>query len=145
MKLSTLFSKPISLAEKHVPTSVKTEKTAWVIMFTENKLILGKRAPSVRNPNLWNFFGGHVDAGETPEEAAVRELYEEVKVKANKSDLKLISTIGNATYFSYRVNGIQGKTTSEVSKISLFKLTDLPNNLHSKTENFFNSLEKILG
>ena len=46
--------------------NTKTAQTAWVILFTQNRLILGKRAPSVRNPNLWNFFGGHIDEGESP-------------------------------------------------------------------------------
>ena len=121
-----------------------TKQTAWVILFTNNKLILGKRAPSVRNPNLWNFFGGGVDEGESPQEAAARELFEEIKVRVNPSELKEISKIGDATYFAFKVNGLVGKTTSEVSKIETFKLTDLPDNLHSKTENFFNQLETIL-
>ena len=123
---------------------LRTAQTAWVILFTSNKLILGKRAPSVKNPNLWNFLGGHVDEGETPAEAAARELYEEIKVKVSSSDLKEISKIGNATYFAYKVSGMVGKTTSEVSKIEQFKLTDLPSNLHSKTENFFQKLDNLL-
>ena len=122
----------------------KTAQTAWVILFTQNRLILGKRAPSVRNPNLWNFFGGHIDEGESPAEAAARELFEEIKVRVNPSELKEISKFGDATYFAFKVNGLVGKTTSEVSKIETFKLTDLPDNLHSKTENFFNQLETIL-
>ena len=124
--------------------NTKTAQTAWVILFTQNRLILGKRAPSVRNPNLWNFVGGHIDEGESPAEAAARELFEEIKVRVNPSELKEISKIGDATYFAFKVNGLVGKTTSEVSKIETFKLTDLPDNLHSKTENFFNQLETIL-
>ena len=98
----------------------------------------------MRNPNLWNFFGGGIDEGESPAEAAARELFEEIKVRVNPSELKEISKIGDATYFAFKVNGLVGKTTSEVSKIETFKLTDLPDNLHSKTENFFNQLETIL-
>jgi 8-oxo-dGTP pyrophosphatase MutT (NUDIX family) len=131
VKLSDLFEK-------------KTTKTSWVILFTSNKLILGKRAPSVKNPNLWNFFGGHIDEGESAAEAAARELEEESKLKVDPSKMKKIAEIGDATYFSLKVESGSASTTPEVSKVKEFKLTDLPDNLHSKTENFFNQLETLL-
>jgi 8-oxo-dGTP diphosphatase len=122
----------------------RTDKTVWVILYTADKVILGKRAPSTKNPNQWNFFGGHVDQGETPSQAAVRELKEETGYKISESKLKLISTIGNATYFAANIgNPGDVKTSSEVSKVNGFKLTELPDNLHSKTENFFTRLEAL--
>jgi 8-oxo-dGTP pyrophosphatase MutT (NUDIX family) len=137
MKLADLFEK------KNKPNTSKM--TAWVILYTEDKLILGKRAPTVNNPNLWNFFGGGIDEGESAKEAAVRELEEEVKYKASIGDLKKITQIGDATYFSLKLTGTSGiKTSDEISGIKGFKLTDLPNNLHSKTANFFNKLDSIL-
>jgi 8-oxo-dGTP pyrophosphatase MutT (NUDIX family) len=131
MKLEELFEK-------------KTSKTAWVILFTLNKLILGKRSPSMKNSNQWNFFGGHVDEGESAVEAAVRELQEEAQLKINVSELKKIAEIGDATYFSLKVESGAASTTPEVSKVKEFKLTDLPDNLHSKTQNFFDKLENLL-
>lgn len=123
----------------------RTSATAWVILHTENKIILGKRAPSVRNPNQWNFFGGHVDKGESPQKAAARELFEETSYKLDVSTLKQISVIGEAHYFSARINNPSAvKTTDEISKVSNYKLTDLPDNLHSKTQNFFDRLENLL-
>ena len=135
MKLSELFE--TKLLEK------KSGKTAWVILYTPDKLILGKRAPGVNNPNQWNFFGGHIDDGETAVDAAVRELEEEIKVKLNTSDLKQVAQIGDATYFAARVPAKVGTTTDEVSMIKQFKLTELPQNLHSKTENFFHRLDHL--
>lgn len=32
-------------------------------------------------PNHWDFFGGHLEPGETPEEALVREVQEELNVR----------------------------------------------------------------
>ncbi len=37
---------------------------------------------ATRQPNLWVFPKGHIEAGETPEEAAVREVDEEAGVVA---------------------------------------------------------------
>lgn len=123
----------------------KTENTTvWVILYTKDKLILGKRAPHINNPNQWNFFGGNIDANESPQKAAVRELEEETGYKIPSSSLKLIATVGNATYFAAPIsNSSILDTTEETSKIRGFKLTDLPNNLHSKTENFFKDLENF--
>ncbi len=57
------------------------------IMGNENKsdhaaLILTRRATSLKNHSgQWAFPGGRIDKGETPEEAALRELKEEVGLK----------------------------------------------------------------
>lgn len=124
--------------------SKRTKSTAWVILYTANKVILGKRAPSTNNPNQWNFFGGGIDEGESAIKAAIRELKEETGYLLKESQLKEISKIGNATYFSARINDpAKVGTTDEVSKVKGFKLTDLPDNLHSKTENFFNQLDEL--
>lgn len=31
-------------------------------------------------PNMWGFFGGHIEEGETPEQAVVREIKEELQI-----------------------------------------------------------------
>jgi 8-oxo-dGTP diphosphatase len=47
----------------------------------EPVLLLGKRAAGRRfYPGEWDLIGGHVEAGETPEEALTRELREEIGV-----------------------------------------------------------------
>jgi 8-oxo-dGTP pyrophosphatase MutT (NUDIX family) len=136
MKLTDLFEKKNDL---------RTKNTAWVILHTSNKIILGKRAPTTNNPNQWNFFGGHIDQGESAGAAAIRELHEETGFTLRETDLKEVSKIGSATYFSARVSnpGVVG-TTDEISKVASYKLTDLPDNLHAKTENFFSSLDNLL-
>jgi 8-oxo-dGTP pyrophosphatase MutT (NUDIX family) len=122
----------------------RTAATAWVILYTKDKVILGKRAPSTKNPNQWNFFGGHIDEGESKVEAAIRELKEETGYSLSASQLKEISKIGDATYFVARIEDPTNvKTTDEVSKVKGFKLTDLPDNLHNKTQNFFSQLDQL--
>lgn len=41
----------------------------------------------------WNGFGGKIKKGESPEDAALRELYEEVGLSASPKDLHLIGKI----------------------------------------------------
>lgn len=124
--------------------SEKKNSSVWVILYTTNKIILGKRSPVINNPNQWNFFGGNIDANESLIQAAIRELEEETNYKLSPSQLKEIAKIGDATYFVAKINDPENiDTTKETSKIKGFKLTDLPDNLHSKTENFFTQLDKI--
>lgn len=125
-------------------SEVASKKTVWVILYTQNKLILGKRSPSVNNPNQWNFFGGQVDPGESDQEAAVREVAEETNFKINISDLKEIEKIGNSTYYVVKISDPSSlQITNEISKIKTFKLVNLPDNLHSKTQSFFDQLDTL--
>lgn len=53
------------------------------ILIRGDEILMARRAAHKQNyPNTWSFPGGHVEPGETIEEALVRELREEVGVKA---------------------------------------------------------------
>lgn len=55
--------------------------TAVIIQF-ENKILLAKRSPNLsEEPEKWENVGGSVDDGESFEEAAVREIKEELGVE----------------------------------------------------------------
>ena len=135
--------KVYELFEKASPN--RTKNTAWVILHTGNKIILGKRSPITNNPNQWNFFGGHIDIGESAKEAAARELEEETGYKIDPSSLKQLAEIGTATYFSAKItDASKVLPSSEISAVKNYKLTDLPDNLHSKTQTFFSNLDELL-
>ena len=52
---------------------------ACAIFVREGRILLGKRSPHLRScPNCWDVIGGHVEAGETVEQALIREAEEEV-------------------------------------------------------------------
>jgi 8-oxo-dGTP diphosphatase len=58
---------------------------AAVIERSDRRLLIGQRRQNDTSPLKWEFPGGKVEAGETPEEALARELKEELGVTLTKS------------------------------------------------------------
>ena len=52
------------------------------IVVQNGKILLTRRPQDKRHPGMWEFPGGKVDPGESPEEALRRELFEELGVAA---------------------------------------------------------------
>lgn len=48
-----------------------------ILCRTTGRLLVSMRSGEVNEPHTWGIFGGKMDEGETPEEAAKRELLEE--------------------------------------------------------------------
>ena len=59
---------------------------AAAIIRRDQHILLTKRPSNVHLPNLWEFPGGKVEAGESLEAALRRELREELDIEANVLD-----------------------------------------------------------
>ncbi|OGG55116.1 hypothetical protein A3D62_00705 [Candidatus Kaiserbacteria bacterium RIFCSPHIGHO2_02_FULL_49_11] len=59
---------------------------------TSSKILLGKKKERF-GIGKWNGFGGKIQEGETPEEAAVRELREESGLVAQTADLEKVAIL----------------------------------------------------
>ena len=71
-------------------------RTAHIwIMNDKNELLLQKRSASKKShPNCWDTSGaGHIKAGESVIDGAIRELKEELGVEAKKEDLEYITIV----------------------------------------------------
>ncbi|MGK9169057.1 NUDIX domain-containing protein [Inquilinus limosus] len=54
---------------------------ACAILLRDDHILLGRRAPQRRfYPDCWDVLGGHLESGETPEQALIREVQEEAGV-----------------------------------------------------------------
>lgn len=77
---------PLGPGEYHVVADV------WTV--NENsEILLTRRHPDKPYGLLWECTGGSVQTGETSVEGAIRELSEEVGIRASKEELHLIHTI----------------------------------------------------
>jgi len=75
---------------KSVPTIVKV--TAAIIV-RDGKILIAQRHPTDRMAGLWEFPGGKVEAGETPEACLRRELKEELAI-----DVRIGEALGISVY-----------------------------------------------
>lgn len=78
--------------------------SVWTIVYntTLDKYLVAQRAPTITNPNIWNFFGGGVKEKEQPINAAVRELKEESGISVRPSELQSLGSIKlNSNYIFY--------------------------------------------
>ncbi len=75
---------------------MKPRRKLWIPVVTglihrEGKILLGKR-PKGSLQGQWEFPGGKIEIGETPEEALKRELSEELGIEADIGALRLAAT-----------------------------------------------------
>lgn len=61
--------------------------SAAALVDADGRVLLQQRPPDRPMAGLWEFPGGKLDAGETPEAALVRELQEELGIEVAERDL----------------------------------------------------------
>ncbi len=73
---------------------MKREFSAGGVLFRDDKVLL------IQNPSgVWTFPKGLIEKGETPEEAAVREVYEETGIRG-----RILDFVGEIEYW-YKLHG----------------------------------------
>jgi isopentenyldiphosphate isomerase len=99
----------------------------WVYN-SKGELLLQKRSMQVlTKPGLWDISAaGHVSAGETPKQSALRELYEEIGIKADPKDLKRV------LIKRYIGSPKRGYLDKEFDYVYIFKHDLLPKNLQKE-------------
>jgi mutator protein MutT len=126
-----------------------------VLIYKNGEILLQKR----RDNGLWADHGGCVEIGETVEETAKRELFEETGLTANKLDFFKIYS-GNDMLYTYP-NGdkvyliitiflcedFSGEIkidTNEVIELKWFKINEMPNEITPTLKKAFDDFVKYI-
>ena len=75
---------------KNFPTEISV--VAAAITFQDGRILMQKRGPAGRHAGLWEFPGGKVEAGESPENALIREIEEELGLRLDAARLSPVGT-----------------------------------------------------
>lgn len=79
------------------PPGVTKKRATWVpvvaaLIRRQGKVLVGQRPEGASLAKAWEFPGGKIELGESPEEALARELREELGVEAEIGPLKMVGT-----------------------------------------------------
>lgn len=75
---------------------------AAALIDATGNILLAQRPEGKAMAGLWEFPGGKIEADETPEQALVRELREELSITVSESDLRPI-TFASHTYENFHL------------------------------------------
>jgi 8-oxo-dGTP diphosphatase len=95
-----------------------TEVAAAIIARPDGQFLLGQRAPETYYAGYWEFPGGKVEPGETPHDALIRELHEELGIVVTRADPWLqrqhVYEHAHVRLNFFRVRAWTGKITDHV-------------------------------
>jgi 8-oxo-dGTP diphosphatase len=93
------------------PPTPRTRVTAAIIEM-DGKILLARRTPERALGGTWEFPGGKIDPGETPEACLTRELHEEFDIVVAVGSFVAASVYrynwGEMELLAYRVRHVQG-------------------------------------
>ena len=148
-------SKILSIVElenvNNIPKDCYLPVTGVVILNTNNNILAQKRSKlKSTNPGKWGIFSGKVDLGENFKDAAVREVYEEIGVKLNKEELKILSKYKDnkaffIIFYIYKNIDITDckLQKQEIDEIKYFNIKELEN-LYNDGFEWLPDLKKLL-
>lgn len=118
--------------------------TVSILLIKENKLLLIRRANTGWHDGDFELPCGHIDGGEQVTKAAAREAFEEIGIKINRGDLKVIHVMHRygeekerIEFFLIADKWIGEPKNNELDKcdmVSWFPINDLPVNMVPKSK-----------
>ena len=87
---------PTTAADHPAPGLPTVLVSAVVMVDADGRVLLAQRPEGKSMAGLWEFPGGKVEAGETPEAALIREIGEELAIDTAESCLAPLSFVSHA-------------------------------------------------
>lgn len=88
-------------------------RVAAGLLVADGRVLLGHRHPERQNyPDCWDAVGGHIETGESPEQALVRECHEEIGVVVTRARLALTTRIDDLELHAFVIDGWHGTPTN---------------------------------
>ncbi|MFA5120809.1 8-oxo-dGTP diphosphatase MutT [Zavarzinia sp.] len=110
--------------------------TAAVLVDPDRRILIAKRPTGKSLAGLWEFPGGKLEPGESPEQALIRELDEELGITVREPCLAPLTFASHAyekfhllmpVYVCRRWEGVpQAKEHAELAWVNRMKLGDYP-------------------
>ena len=131
---------------KSIDLEPETKKGAGCIIYatSTNNFLLIQRSEYVPAPLSWGLPGGTVEKNESPEDAARREVFEEIGFDLKHIPLELIYTneyhIPRFKFYNYGCviqHEFEPVLSWESSDSGWFNIDDLPEGLHTGLEQLF--------
>lgn len=69
------------------------EYVGCILLNKDKEILLQKKTKDYKYPGCWSLFGGSIEANETPEQAIIRELKEEIGIDFNINNLKFFKEV----------------------------------------------------
>lgn len=135
----------------------KFRRSAGVIIKHGDEVLLCKRSPDETLPNIWSIPGGGIENGESPGQAAIREVHEETNIELT-TDLDLVGMIDTKNEDGLKTGMMfvflqetKDRKNADLEKAShgkehttckYFKSEDIPK--QKKTKELYDIIKKIL-
>ena len=125
---------------------LKIKTAVYIILEKEAKILFLQRYQTGWQDGLYTLPSGHIDEGEKPKEAAIRELEEEVGIKGEKENLQLAHVLYEKdTYidFYFILNKWEGNPIiNEPEKCSALNWWDFKAHKEQIVPKIFHALEE---
>ena len=108
--------------KEFISESQQKEFVDVIIYSEEMEVLVLQRANYMKNfRGMWGVVGGSIEKGETPEEAALREVKEETGMSKENEDIDYVKQIGKITHDNGSVSYLFQVWTVEVPGVKLSK------------------------
>ncbi|WP_245634658.1 NUDIX domain-containing protein [Janibacter limosus] len=88
-------------------------RVAAGLLVADGRVLLGHRHPLRRYyPDCWDAVGGHIEPGESPEQALARECVEEIGVVVTHARLATTTRLDDLELHAFVIDGWQGRPTN---------------------------------